>query len=267
MKNHAKKWLLTSLTAGLLTATGAFAAPVTFYDGTFTSAVRAANAKFEQDGVNLIVTLTNTFTGDTLVPTDVLTAVFFTLSGDPTLTRVSAVLNTGSTVFYDNLPVVNGQPAGGVVGGEWAYKDPLVAAPLGADEGISSVGLGLFGPGDLFPGPDLQSPASPDGLQYGLLSAGDNPLTGNGGITGSGGLIKNSVIFNLSGLDATKTYTLANVSFQWGTNLSEPNEVCCTSSGGIPVGVPEPGTLSLLGGALLVGSLSYARRRKLRARA
>ncbi len=263
MRKNATNLLLSTLAAGLLAASAANAAPVTFYDGTFTSAARAANAKFAQDGTNLIVTLTNTWTGDVLVPVDVLTGVFFTLSGDPTLTRVSALLNTGSTVFYD----ADGQPSGGVVGGEWAYKDGLAGAPHSADEGISSSGLGLFGPGDRFPGADLQSPTSPNGLEYGLLSAGDNTATGNAGVLDSGGLIKNSVVFTLSGLDATKSYTLSNVSFQWGTNLSEPNETCCTSSGGIPGSgdVPEPGTLSLFGGALLLGSLTYARRRKARA--
>ena len=271
MKTTATNSLLTTLAASLLSTSAAFAVPVTFFDGTFTSAERAANAKFEQDGTSLIVTLTNTWTGDVLVPVDVLTAVFFTLSDDPTLTRVSALLNP-NTQFWDGTQFVNasstvyydadGQPVGGVVGGEWAYKDGLAGAPSGADEGISSSGFGLFGPGDLFPGVDLQSPASPDGVQYGLLSAGDDPTTGNAGITGSGGLIKNSVIFTLSGLDATKTYTLADVSFQWGTGLDEPNEECCTPGSGE---VPEPGTLSLFGGALLVGALSYARRRKLQA--
>jgi len=267
MKKRATTLLLNTLAAGLLTTTTAFAAPVTFYDGTYTSATRAANVKFAQDGTNLFVTLTNTWTGDVLVPTDVLTAVFFSLAGDPTLSRVSALLNTGSTVYYDN----DGQPAGGVVGGEWAYKDGLSGAPHGADEGISSSGLGLFGPGDRFPGADLQSPTSPDGLQYGLLSAGDSSATGNTGVTGSGGLIKNSAVFNLSGLTAGKTYAasdITNVSFQWGTNLEERNCTVDGECGGDPSSgeVPEPATISLMGSALLISALSYARRRKARAR-
>lgn len=290
MRKNATKLLLSTLAAGLLTASAANAAPVTFYDGTYTgykvddpltvvdeSAIveREANVKFQQDGNLLLITLTNTFNGDTLVPTDILTAVFFSLSGDPApvLTRVSAVLNTGSTVIYD----ADGQPAGGVVGGEWAYRTNLPTvlsanAPQGADSGISSTGLGVFGPTDVFPGPNLAGPVEPDGPQYGLVSAGDDATTGNTGVKGNaanpGGQIDNSVIFTLSGLDATKTYTVADVWFQWGTDLGEPNETCCTSSGGIPGSgdVPEPGTLSLFGGALLLGSLTYARRRKARAR-
>ena len=75
------------------------------------------------------------------VETEVLTAVFFSLN-DTALTPLSAVLSPGSRVFYDNDPVPDGQPAGGVVGGEWAYE-PITT--LGA--GISSAGCrsGYFG--------------------------------------------------------------------------------------------------------------------------
>lgn len=265
MKINATKFVLTTLAAGLLSASSAFAAP--FYTGALVSTDRAASVTFEQSGTNLVVTLTNTWTGDTLVPTDVLTAVFFSLLETPALGRTSALLNTGSTVNYDP----QGQPAGGIVGGEWAYKSGLAGAPHGADEGISSSGLGLFAPGDRFPGDDLQKPADPDGVQYGLLSASDNSATGNGGITGSGGLIKNSVVFTLSGLTSGKTYAasdVTNVSFQWGTALDERNCTVDGDCGGTPTSgeVPEPGTLSLLGGSLLIGCLSYARRRKVRAR-
>src|SRR5262245_59111694 len=106
------------------------AAPVTF---TFSTGDRAASATFDTSGTRLIVTLTNTSTADVMVPTDVLTAVFFSLTGDPNLGRVSAILNTGSTVIYDS------QPAGGVVGGEWAYNPNITVGS--STQGISSTGL------------------------------------------------------------------------------------------------------------------------------
>jgi hypothetical protein len=196
-----------------------------------------ASADFEVSGVNLVVTLTNTSLSDVLVPVDVLTAVFFTLPGDPTLTRVSAALGAGSAVFF------GGTDPGDVVGGEWAYLDGLVGAPGGADEGIGSAGFGLFGPGDVFPGTNLQGPGDPDGLQYGLTSAGDNTATGNSPVTGDFALIQNSVVFTLSGLTGGfDTSAITNVSFQYGTALTEPN---------MPVEVPEPGTMVLLGSGLL----------------
>jgi len=165
----------------------------------------AASVDFSINGSGqLVVVLTNTVTGtnsDVLVPSDILSAVFFSLPGVTLATRTnsSAVLTAGSSVFYDP----DGQPAGGVVGGEWAYKGALSGAPYSATSGISSSGFGtdaipMFGPQNLFPGSDLAPPASPDGVNYGILSAGDNTATGNNKVTGSGGLIKDSVTFTLN---------------------------------------------------------------------
>jgi len=213
----------------------------------------SASATFDASVAGtLTVTLTNTSASDVLVPADVLTALFFSLDG-ATLTKVSAVLAGGSTVFYDP----QGQPAGGVVGGEWAYKAGLAGAPNTADMGISSTGVGLFGPGDRFPGADLAPPTSPDGLQYGILSAGDNTGTGNAGVTGSGGLIKNSVVFTFTIAGFTDLDTqLSKVSFQYGTNLTDEPNFTTTD-----ITLPDGGmTLSLLG--LALGSLGMLARRR-----
>jgi hypothetical protein len=215
------------------------------------SGLLAASVAFSQaaPGGNLTVTLTNTGTADTLLPSDVLTAVFFSLAGDPVLTRISAVLGPGSSVIYDP----DGQPPGGVVGGEWAYRGGLTGLPLGASAGISSVGVGLFGPGDRFPGSDLAPPASPDGINYGIVSAGDDPATGNPGLTGSGGQIKNSVVFTL-GVPvgyALGPGSVSNVSFQYGSSLEQPNLAA----------IPEPGAAGLLAGGLAaLGALGWRRR-------
>lgn len=199
----------------------------------------SASADFTIVGGNLQVVLTNTSTADVLVPANVLTGVFFSVSGPSNFSSVSALLTGGSTVIYDP----DGQPAGGVVGGEWAYATGLSGAPNGATSGISSSGLGLFGVAN-FPGANLAGPSSSvDGLQYGIVSAGDNAATGNGGITGTGGLIRNSVTFTLGNIGANFNLAgITNVSFQYGTALTEPN---------IPSrGVPEPSTLLLLGAGL-----------------
>lgn len=198
---------------------------------------RAAQVEFQVSGSQLIVTLTNISTSDVLVPIDVLTGVYWSMTGSGTLSRDSALLAPGSTVIYDS------QPAGGVVGGEWAYNAGLNFH--NANFGISSSGLGMFGPGDRFPGPDLEPPTSPDGVQYGIVSAGDNSATGNGGITGSGGLIKNSVVFTLGGFSNYNFNSIANVGFQYGTDVSEPY-------------IPTPGSLAALG---LLGVASLRRRR------
>ncbi len=201
----------------------------------------AASATFSLSGGILTVVLTNTSLADVLIPSDVLTALFFNIVTNPLLTSGTAVLTAGSTVFFDT------PPAGGVVGGEWGYKNNLGLA--GFNEGISSAGFGLFG-GATFAGADLSAPAALNGLNYGLLSAGDNTATGNAPVTGGvEGLIQNSVTFTLSG--AGSSLDINNVAFQYGTALTEPRLV------------PEPATILLLGSGLLgtAGVRRFLRRR------
>src|SRR2546425_381780 len=62
-----------------------------------------------------------------------------------------------------------------------------------------------------------------NGLNYGILSAGDNTGTGNTGVTGHGPLIKNSVAYTLT---ADTLFSLSElgstVVFQYGTSITEP---------------------------------------------
>lgn len=218
-------------------------------DVTFTGASGnlAASTTFSISGDYLTVLLANPSTHDALVPTDVLTAVFWSVSPSITLIPVSAVLTAGSTVLFGNTD------PGGAVGGEWAYKAGLSGAPGNAAQGIGSAGFGLFGPPDLFPGNNLQGPDSPDGIQYGLTSAGDNPATGNSPVTGDNALIRDSVTFLFSGATGLNLNEITGVSFQYGTALCDPN---------VP-GVPIPPTALLLGSGLIgLGALGWRRRKQ-----
>lgn len=213
----------------------------------------AASVEFTVSGSDLVVTLKNTG-ADVLAPTDVLTGVFFSLAGDPTLTRISAVLGTGSSVAFGTTDPSN------VVGGEWAYKNGLVGVNGGGTQGISSAGLGLVGPGDLFPGSDLQPPPSPDGIQYGITSGSDNTATGNAAVTGSNGLIKNAVVFRLGGLPAGFNLNtgITKVVFQYGTALNEPSIPGTLFIPG--PAVPEPASLAVWSLLAVAGVFAMRRR-------
>jgi hypothetical protein len=232
---------------GAFTSAAAEAAPITFSGS---SGSLAASVTFATSGTDLLVTLTNASAADVLVPADVLTAVFFDSSTPLTLTRTSAVLAGGSAVFFGP------SDPGGVVGGEWAYLGNVAA--VSQDYGIGSAGLGVFGPGDVFPGSNLQGPASPNGLQYGLTSAGDNLAAGNAAVTGCFALIRNSVVFTLSGLPAgfEPSAAIASVRFQYGTALSEPS----FGGGSSTQSVPEPLSVMLVGSGL-AGVANRVRRR------
>lgn len=232
----------------------------------------AAKALFKTSGSQLTVTLKNISTYDVLAPNQVLTGVFFempgTIGGVPlVLTPVSATLASGSVVWF-------GPDGGGDVGGEWAYKSgltgPITPQAGSTIMGISSTGLSVFGPGDCFhPNDPLYSNTPPDGLGYGLTSAGDNKTTGNTPVTGGTTsnkvpLIKSSVVFTFSGLSALPRpldplNDVMNVWFQYGTSFSEPH-IEVPDNGDQPPVVPEPITLAgLLCGCTGLGT--YLRRR------
>jgi hypothetical protein len=241
----------------MLMSAAASAAPIMF-DGS--SGSHAAEAIFDASGGSLVVTLSNTSASDMLVPTDVLTSVFFDITGNPTLGRVSGVLAPGSDIEHGTAP------ADGVIGGTWTFKGGLSGAPGDAMYGLSTAGFGLFGPHDVFPGSSYGSTGA-GGDAYGIASLGDNPLTGNSP-TISDPFIHSSAVFTLSGLPAGfDLSSIANVRFQYGTDLATAN----TSFGPTPsptplsppgltaVSIPEPATVSLFLGAAMLG---LAKRRR-----
>ncbi len=247
MKTTSLKLIAALLLLGV--GNEALAAAVTFSGSKINPATNtqlAASVTFNAIGSTLTVTLTNTSSQTMAAPTDVLTAVFFDISGNPLLTPIK-----GQASGF-----VNGGAAdsNGEVGGEWAYKANLSNAP--ATRGVSSSGLGgTFGSSDVFPGLRLVDDGGqpPDGLGYGIASASYISGQGNGGIKNTP-FFQNSVVLTLStvpNLDLTK---ISNVSFQYGTALNEVR-YCADQSpgcgGGPPAGVPEPASLALLSAGLL----------------
>ncbi|HVP53474.1 MAG TPA: PEP-CTERM sorting domain-containing protein [Candidatus Eisenbacteria bacterium] len=192
----------------------------------------SASVTFSLTGNTLHVTLTNTSPSDVKVPQDVLTAVFFNTTH--LLTPVSASLN-GSTVFYGSLTSV---------GDGWGYYSNLGGGGHGKNDGITAVGLGIGDGHSNFSG----THHSLGGLDYGLLSAGDDSATGNTGVKGKGPLIKDSIEFTLTAPHGFKLRELGNtVVFQYGSTLSDSH-----FRGNLePATVPEPGTLLIVGSGML----------------
>lgn len=209
----------------------------------------SASVSFVDDGAgNLIVTLTNTSDYDVMVPVDLLQGVFFTIRDGGgalvSLSTVSALLGAGSTVEHEPAMFADGLgDPGNDVGSEFAYDDTEVngfAAQIGGDAhmGLSATGLDIFGAADRFDtSRNLQGPHAPNGMQYGISSAGDDANTGNAAVTGANALVQNQVVFTLSGLELgmAGSYTVGNVFFQYGTDINT-----------IPQ-IPEPATVALLG--------------------
>jgi len=216
----------------------------------------AASAVFTQVGNDLCIVLTNTSTVDAADPSEVLTGVFFNISGSPGLTPLSAVLTTGSTVLFD----ADGQPAGGVVGAEWGFRSDVPASSGLPTHGISSAGLSpLFG-GTLFPGAQLDDPDAVNGVNYGIIPLDDlNPLTnGNNAVTGNNPLVRNSVTFKLSGLGDI-TYTISDIVFTYGTALGEQQLPEPTPT---PEPAPEPTSLAIWCLGMVAAGFGARRMRK-----
>ena len=215
----------------------------------------SASALFVLDETQLTVTLTNTSPYDVLVPSEVLTAVLFTINGSATLTMGTAMLTDyglsggSEIVFWDSLnPNADGTSADGSyvgdVGAEWAYNG----------NGIGSSGLdGAFGVGDRFDvARDLWNPDSLDGLQYGILPTADDLETGNYPVEGKEPMIVNSVTFTFTTSLGFLLSDISDVSFQYGTSQDQPN---------IPIPIPEPASMVLLGIGAAMAMLRQRNRR------
>jgi hypothetical protein len=216
---------------------------------TATNKTLSASATFAISDLKLVITLSNTATNDPDKSAEILTGIFFTLAGDPSLTPASAFLGTDTAIKV--RPGVSGP--GMNVGGEWAYRNDVTGLPHGANEGISSTTLNKFNQHFRFPGPNLQGPAAPSGVQYGVTTDFDNLGNDKSSIKHQQ-LIENTVIFTLGGLPTNFTLAdISDVSFQYGTSLRDAGlNLAGTTSGGNdgPV-IPEPGTSVLIATGLL----------------
>ena len=228
------KFKLATLVLTLAMTTLSFANAVTY---TGSQGTLSASATLSQTGTMLQIMLKNTSTHDVLVPTDVLTGVLF---NSPTLTPVSASL-VGTTEYGSSTNFGDG----------WGYAHISALTFTNAIEATGAVaGLGHSN--------FSANHTNLQGLAYGIVSAGDNPLTGNGGVTGKGPLAKAEVDFTLTTPAGFKLSDLGNtVEFVYGTSLNDTK-----FNGRLdPTPTPEPGTLIMLGSGII--GLAGVLRRKI----
>jgi hypothetical protein len=260
MKNRC---LVVTATLCLLLAVPAMAD--TLFVGTTGSL--SASANFHSDAGNLVITLTNTGI-EASDPAQALTGVYFNFPGNVALSPQSVVIPAGSSLLnWDTCSVKSGNNTTNPctasttnVGGEFAYSNNLGSGSVwaGANQGVSSAGLGVFGGSNFASGVNLSDPKGIDGPNFSIVNGLASGA--NGGIT-SVPTINNSVVITLAGVGINfDTSTINHVWFQYGTATTDAH--FCADGSCTPPRVPEPGSMLLLG----TGSLAAAGflRRRLR---
>jgi hypothetical protein len=186
-------------------------------------------------GGELMVTLANTYTGDTPDQAHVLTGLFF--SGANGLGEVSATAGPGSFQWLNSTRSTPSGPA--VLGTEWAYGSGS-SAPGGASAGIVSAGYYTPGRGNFASPGDML-----DGSAYGLVSAGysGSALDGLAGRT----YIQGEMVFILNGFSGP--LSISNVGFQYGTMLTD-----AFLTGNLAI-IPESGSWAVAAALLGLASL------------
>jgi hypothetical protein len=238
--------LKTLLLCSLLAAVPAAYADSQVFTGS--SGNLAASATFNFSGNTLAITLSNTATISPTTTAEALTGVFFDLVGNPTLTPVSALLTAGSSVIQTSSCGV--QACSGItnVGGEFSYAPGGLGSLAGDDRGISSSGyLNTNTSAGNFNGLNYDGPSngSLDGADFGIVNSGFVPFSGNSGMDGDA-LIKDKVVFTLTGVSGLTASSVSNVFFTYGTSQPGEPSFAGTSQGFLNP-IPEPSSFLLFG--------------------
>jgi hypothetical protein len=240
VNNLTTKTILTAALSFLVST--AYATTITFTGGGTNGASGnnlAASAEFDLSGSTLTVTLTNTATSSNAkyVPSDVLTAVYFGTTSLAALTPETATLD-GSTVI---------SPDGTNVGANWEFLGGF--SPVrGLVNGLSASGLSVFGQGNFNNCTTTSSCNNLGGIDWGLVPSFFPPSQGiNGGVNGTT-LVDDSVQFTLTATPGFSLASVNSVQFQWGTTNSEFSADGFSSA-------PEPSTLLLVGGGMILAGL------------
>jgi hypothetical protein len=204
----------------------------------------AASATFTLDpgSDTLTLTLTNASTQAVTDPAQLVSAIFW--NSTTPLTPGSAALTSGSAWVNPSNVTLN-------IGGNYSYKDALRQTgtdPAPTNQGVSAVGIGLFGDGN-FGG----LPVPVDGDAYDLLPQLGIAAGHTSPFANKYPLAKNSMTFTFS--TSADSITIEDVIFHYSSAYSGVN---------LPGDqVPLPPTAFLLGSGLVgMGLLGFRSKRK-----
>lgn len=233
---------------GILTVSSCFGASVTYLQQAGT---QNASATFTLlgDG-SLQVTVSNTSLTAAASANDVLTAFYFSVNPEVSLSPLSAMLaNPAGLLNCATCPANTTN-----ISGEWAYANNLAGVIAGQNVNIASAatqGTLLTSTNSMFGGPNLSGSANAGGIDFGLVSS-FTTSTGAAAITGSP-LVSNQVIFNFMAPSNFNLSLIGTVGFLYGNN---------SYSFMATADAPEPATYLLIGSALI--GLGMLRRRAIR---
>jgi hypothetical protein len=216
-------------------------------------------------GTSLTVVVTNTSTFSAYGNNDLLSGLFFALSGNPTLSATSATTPTLVNPGSCTASMVSVCSAGNVdIGFEYGFQYSATGfsgstLTTTANYGIAAAGYSLVSP-NFGTGNVSKFGASPQnldggsgalgGLDFSILGSGYNSAASANSLRNIP-LSQNSVTFVFALQPGVTTLSVSNVTFAYGTNPD--------SSAGASL-VPEPGGLAVLGVA--AAGMWAARRRR-----
>jgi hypothetical protein len=223
-----------------------------------------AKVSFSVSGSHLVIDLSNTATFKTLGPSDILTAVYFDIKGNPKLSNPTAVVATGSVLFQTPSQSILKTPASLMfksTPGGWDYESGGTKS-VSENYGFGTAGLDRFAGGTSSGGNG--GPGNYGVAQNEAFTSFSGYLNNNKKSTDPTPLVKDTVEFTLSGLPTTfKLSDISDVRFQYGTSLSGPS-VSGAFQGPptVQAVAPEPSSLVLAAlGAL--GFLGYGLRKRI----
>ena len=251
------------LVALLVWASPASAVPSVFSGS---SVSLAASASFDiVGGSTLTIILSNTAAaGSALTPGDMLSGLFFSLTGAPNLLSAGATAFSPGAIANSSACTVNPCPGTNVnVGGEWSYAGGGLPFLTGTNEGISSSSyLNANQSSGNLNGLNLQNPNALNGIEFGIADAGYVNGSGNGGVN-SQALIRGSATFAFNtGLTGLTNANIGNVWFTYGISQSATTGDVHFTTSGTTTAVPEPASLILLASGLVLSARALRRKHR-----